>query len=376
MEWKAGLVFERGEPEQVVYCVEVFPNGSEYDTHPQPNTLEFAEYCEVAGWKLVDGRGKFCIFKRIREDAVPILTDQERVEYVFRASGVWAASIVVGIIMLLQLGLYFAADFEIRIFSRSLMGTTIVAILLFLAVAVDAVAHFLWKRQMISAVKKGERILFLDTAWMKTIRYFSTAIGMISILIMLWLGNYGFLTKMIIFVLICHTVSRIVAIKRPKTDSNRMIWILGAVAFGLISGAVEISFSVRHESICPPLTFEEIGIEADSEPSDNNFDEENFLGSTQQFGMFSGIDLYMGYEVYHTEYDWILDRIWNNREKQEVNDQRIDCSAEWNAEYAFRNGTGDYYVRYDNAILIFQLDEDTVLTPEQIHTVREKLELG
>ena len=77
-EWKAGLVFERGEPEKTQYAVEVFIDGSEYDTRPDVHTQAFAEYCEAAGWKLMDAKRKFVIFQKIRADAVAILTPQER----------------------------------------------------------------------------------------------------------------------------------------------------------------------------------------------------------------------------------------------------------------------------------------------------------
>ena len=45
-EWGAGLKFEKGEPAQVKYAVEVFTKASENDLRPEPNTQEFAEYCE------------------------------------------------------------------------------------------------------------------------------------------------------------------------------------------------------------------------------------------------------------------------------------------------------------------------------------------
>ena len=60
-EWGAGLKFEKGEPKQVNYAVEVFTKASETDLRPEPNTQEFAEYCEAADWKLVDAKQKFCI---------------------------------------------------------------------------------------------------------------------------------------------------------------------------------------------------------------------------------------------------------------------------------------------------------------------------
>ena len=84
-EWKFGLVFEKGEPENAVYAVEVFINGTNYDMRPGDHTLNFAEYCEAAGWKLIDARAKFCIFKKIRADAVDIVTREERLQNATKA---------------------------------------------------------------------------------------------------------------------------------------------------------------------------------------------------------------------------------------------------------------------------------------------------
>lgn len=88
-EWRFGLVFEQGEPEDVFYAVEVFPKGSEMDTRPEDDTEEYAEYCEAAGWKLVDANRKFCIFRRLRADAVPIVAPDERFLNIKKAE--WSA---------------------------------------------------------------------------------------------------------------------------------------------------------------------------------------------------------------------------------------------------------------------------------------------
>ena len=39
-EWKGGLVFEKGEPEDVTYQVEVFADGEEMDQRPSQDTEE------------------------------------------------------------------------------------------------------------------------------------------------------------------------------------------------------------------------------------------------------------------------------------------------------------------------------------------------
>ena len=49
-EWKGGLSFEKGEPEDVTYQVEVFADGEETDQRPSRDTEEYREYCEAAGF--------------------------------------------------------------------------------------------------------------------------------------------------------------------------------------------------------------------------------------------------------------------------------------------------------------------------------------
>ena len=83
--WKLGLVFYKDQPRKESYAAEIFPEGDENDKRPEPNTQEYARYCEEAGWELVDSTGKFCVFRKIREDAVPIVTEEERYENVRKA---------------------------------------------------------------------------------------------------------------------------------------------------------------------------------------------------------------------------------------------------------------------------------------------------
>ena len=63
-EFRLGLVFEKGEPRDTFYRVEVFPKGSEDDFRGDRDTEEYADYCEEAGWKFVDSVRKFCVFEQ------------------------------------------------------------------------------------------------------------------------------------------------------------------------------------------------------------------------------------------------------------------------------------------------------------------------
>ena len=85
-EWGAGVKFEKGEPEEAVYAVEVFTKASENDLRPEPNTQEFAEYCEAAGRKFIDAKQKYCIFKKVDENALELFTPEERVTNAFKGT--------------------------------------------------------------------------------------------------------------------------------------------------------------------------------------------------------------------------------------------------------------------------------------------------
>ena len=65
-EWRAGMLFEEGEPADITYCVEVFPKGSEMDTKPEEPVEEYAEYCRAAAGNLSTERESSVSFGRKR----------------------------------------------------------------------------------------------------------------------------------------------------------------------------------------------------------------------------------------------------------------------------------------------------------------------
>ena len=83
--FRFGLLFDRCVPTDDEYDVQVFLKNEENDLAPNEDTLDFASYCEAAGWELVDSRNRFVVFRKTREDAVPILTPEERLDSVYRA---------------------------------------------------------------------------------------------------------------------------------------------------------------------------------------------------------------------------------------------------------------------------------------------------
>ena len=75
-----------------------------------------------------------------------------------------------------------------------------------------------------------------------------------------------------------------------------------------------------------------------------------------------------------TDHDWLLELIWKDHVQVESNihGSVIDCTALWDAEAAFYNGR-DYYVRYEDRILIFRFLKFE-LSPAQVSMILSALE--
>ena len=378
--WKAGLAFEKGDPQDVTYAVEVFIDGSEYDTRPGVHTREFAEYCEAAGWQLVDAKRKFVIFRRIREDAVPILTASERLENIAREERKeilqkMALSYSWSVLQLLN---FTGAQFVNRIFSNELL--LISAIWFSLAICATArFLHFLlWKWKCGKAIESGEVLCFgsgknlfaFSNGW------YSWLSGGAALAYLTWTvltKQYGVLIFALIFAGVLILMAYLIARFRPDSGTNQMIQIVVSVVMviAVMAASVVIVFSDDNKPEIPnelPLYFEDIGGEA-GEIKDTFYDSsENVFGS----GIRCRIEYeeeYVFYDVYTSDHAWIINRIWNDRMEQKYNQEGENVADLFGAVKAIRNGNGDYLVKYDNQVMRLSFAEDTVLTQENIAVI-------
>ena len=103
-----------------IYVVEVFSKGRENDSQPGKDAEEYAEYCEAAGWQLIDGRRRFCIFRRVQDDAVPIVTEEERFQNVKKAEirHFLDRSVVLALLAGVDWLQFFTIIFDILVFSE------------------------------------------------------------------------------------------------------------------------------------------------------------------------------------------------------------------------------------------------------------------
>lgn len=383
-EWGAGLVFEKGTPENVQYAVEVFIDGSEYDTRPDVHTKEFAAYCEAAGWELIDAKRKFVIFKKIREDAVDILTPQERLENIAREERrvIFQKMALSYTWMILELFRFSGAEFANRIFSNGLLMISATWFALAICATIRFLHYLIWKHVSAKRIENGEGVYFgakknpfaFTNDWYSWI---SNGVVLAFAASLLVSRQYHVLIITLIVSAVLIIMGYLIARFRPEAGTNQMIQIGVSMLLVIVflTASVAIIFtddSTQADLGKAPLYYEDIGGAA------GKVEEVNYDRSTSIFG--SGMRCWIEYEdesiyyfVYTSDHPWILDSIWEEQMDAKFNQTAEDVRGLWGAVAAAHNLNGTYYVRYQDAILILDFAEDTVLTPSDVEIIRAAL---
>ena len=384
-QWGAGLIFEKGEPRDVTYAVEAFVKGSEKDLRPNVDTLEFAEYCKAAGWELVDSKQKFCIFKKVDADAVPIQTPQERVKNAAKAQAMRNAAqlpVLLYLIIIVSASLARVDAFENIVFSNSLILSLLFCPIFALLDLAGWGALLWWK---LRAMKKAKNDEFAPLS-SKANRVISTLQLLTAILFLLGYITQGDLFKLAWVAIYMGTIlilGWILAKFRPDPDTASTIRIVTAVILFMFMLVVAvIQFTITSENNAQnkeniPLLYSDLGVDNGSIEYSSIREENSILGSHKTYYLHYEPQAPMqqlNYTLYLSEHDWILDHVWDENRGESYNQNATDHTASWGAVEAYRNQAGTFYVRYDDAILILYT-EIAELTPAQIDIVLENLQL-
>lgn len=376
--WGAGLKFRKGEPEQATYAVEVFTDASEYDTRPEPSTEEFAEYCAAAGWQLVDAKRKFVIFKKLRPDAQPIMTDAERLEAVAKEEQktVLRNLAVSGLWCLMRWGEFLDYGFLRDIFMYPSLMILLFWTALFLAALGSAIHLLVWKHRAAKRIADGQ-MLCLGRGGSFQNRAYNLVLSIMLPLLLVTLVLMG-KKQMILFVLVIYgglwLMGYLTAKKRPDAVTNQIIQIL--VSMGVLLALFVFAFGTMLNDEKPenpadfPLYMEDLDGEA-GEPDDLYLEDwSTIFGSVRQYTVYYGRDM-LRYTVYESDFDWVLDKIW--AESTDALNWETGDAEPWGAEEVVTRFGSSYVVRWADGILVFYGMGEEPLTGEQIGTVLEAL---
>ena len=384
-EWKAGLVFERGEPEKAEYAVEVFIDGSEYDTRPEVHTKEFAAYCEAAGWQMVDAKRKFVIFKKTRQDAVEIMTPRERLDNIAAEEkkdilSKMALSYTWTVLQFLNM---FSSSFVNLIFSNTLLLVSALWFTMAVSATIRLFFFLIWKKSCIRKIENDEAVYF--GAGKNPFAYSNRWNGFLiwGFLLLYFAGlilseDFGILIFILAFTVGMGLMGYLIARFRPDAVTNQIIQVIASALLfvGFMTASVLIIISDNSEKPMLqqdlPLYYADIGREA-GEPVRADVDQ-----STSLFGTGSRYKVdykgdYLYYDVYTSDHSWVVDRVWNELYDRAIFRNGEDAAQLFGAEAAIRADNGYYIVKYTDAVLFLRFGEDMLLSSEEAESIRVAL---
>ena len=402
-EWKFWLEFEKGESQDIEYAVEVFPKGSEMDVKPGMDAEEYAEYCRAAGWELVDGRRRFCIFRKISEITLPIVTEEERFSNICRAEWRWCllSLLTTGVIYGTSAVRFTGSAFVIMLFSNAILFTLLTLALLPVYEVLQCIGMAVWQVKAWRKIRRGQRPVSGKRREMYVL--YAIMILMLARLTFVWgsEGTAGSAVVLWIWIGIIMAVLAGLWFYRPSRRENWVLQIVAGLGIGIILfGGLSASFTGgsmdREEMLSAaqklPLVLTDYS-RTDEEITFSYYEERSSILGT----MLSGTIEYgyppegggavgeeqerLSYTVYRTDIPWLLDQVWQEEIKAgnlEEYDWVVEAGKgyeKWGAEEVLRREWEDnsLYVRYDDAVLNLYATE--LPEEEQIDIVREKLEL-
>ena len=375
-EWRAGLVFEEGPPEEAHYAVEIFTKAEETDTRPELDTREFAEYCEAAGWQFVDSLRKYCVFKRIRSDAVPIMTDEERFEAIVQAEKPTVnRALGLSFAWVLLKTLEMVTMLEMRIFDSLYVSMASLWFLLFVLALLRWGQFQLWKHLCRKQLELGKPLFFGKSRRANSERWYDY---LYSGALLVHLGYLAYLgqSRLILYLLIVSGIVMIMGFLlawfRPDSTTNSLIQIIVTVVLvlGILTAATldTVGNAQVNPTSAPPLTFADMGYDLTDPEIAYSYADSSVFGTSQRAQLRQDGE-YVSYSIYFSDHSWVLRKVWMEETKHKTKLERTDCTAAWGAVEAFRYGESNYLIRYEDALWTFHSSFEEPLTQEQIDSI-------
>jgi len=153
--------FVKSEPKELRFAVEIFSEGSEFDTHTIDSNLEYVEYCKKAGWNFICSAGKIDYFYTEDKNSPEIESDPKmKLQAIEKAQRPMK---LIFPILFICMGLgYLAMQLTMNLntmetsffhFSGMLLWTFAGTLY-----AVQLISYLIWRGKARKAVKNGEKV--------------------------------------------------------------------------------------------------------------------------------------------------------------------------------------------------------------------------
>jgi len=406
------LTFERSEPEQLIYSVEVFEKASVYDTRLEDNAKEYVDYCLEAGWKFICSVGKIHVFVAIDENAVAIETD-ETIKYQTIKKSMLKQNafqwVVLPVILTFNTVTQYLGNFEFFITNYMTIFTAFIVALYYIITGSQIISFSIWCKRAKQNLEKGQKLPSFNQKDLKKRNIIRMIPFIVSLAALIGMGGLSFLNAdyysgwfmfvimgSIILITGVSTWFQRSKLSREANIGFQIILGVGAAGFIMIlCVALVIGFSHENAKVLVsgttlsivgrseiPLTLEDTGIRLQKyRDTDKDVQRTVFAKCTSYYDttseQLSGEQAGITYSVFESPYKFIVDKYVRSKTSGRFNKlYKQGDASQWGANRVFIHAEESYYnivVVYDDYVFLYRSDKQ--LTEAMIGTIREKLHL-
>lgn len=384
------LIFKKKNPKKYKFSVDIFTD---------KNEDEYIEYCEAGGWNCLFKHNKYLIFYTEEKNITPIQTDKEIVLKKVRKSILGSLLYHVFLIGLMISNLFTGEKNGYGFFSEISNNAALLVmaslIIVIIGSIIDLIKDGLWYLKSNKAFKLNENISYpnLELLKIKNIcfKMYMCILVLMSISLFGDLGSdrgYIFLAVFVVMGAIC--ISRIISILLKKhKNSSKVVGIIICVVGMFVSTKIIVSGSamvndLENNSKTPIMNISNF-IDEKTKQEYLYFDiSKSFLASSYTYsyeGYYNdtevvdelGNEVHFDYEIYKSEYKWIIDKIFESYLKRYTYFEYKEVKDEnWDALTVYKSDKSDdgYLLKYKDRVISVSGSID--FSNKNIKVIKEK----
>lgn len=317
--------FEKIEPMNLKYTVDVVDEIAFIDGENTEISMEYREYCKMAGWEFICEKDKIQIYCReISGESIPIHTDErERFEVIKKASSKYEFGVLIVNLCLLYYaykctwGGVFLADNLILLF-LSIIGIKIIIDI------IQFIDFMKWKAKAVRSLEKGDKVSYKGRSniAIKNLleNFVLLLLATVGISIITEFGDFAI--KILVLYSIIGWIPHIIRYFISKSDGDNIkrrnlyrsttafIFILEIVVIMILLSSGIFNYEYKSKDVISnkvdSITIEDLGYKIKNKENTYIEEKNGLFANLINYRVESNAG-YMRYELFTSKYSWAID---------------------------------------------------------------------
>ncbi|GAA0086192.1 hypothetical protein UT300007_26310 [Clostridium sp. CTA-7] len=361
------LKLKKTEPKSLKYTVDVLDEIAFIDGENTEKSMEYREFCNMAGWEFICEKDKFQIYcSEDPNESIPIHTDEgERFEIVKKATTKYEFSVLIINLFLLYIAYTcitngsFLADNLILLY----LGCISVRVVLEVIQFIDFMR---WNIKAQKSLEKGEEVSYNGRKNVAIKSFLQKVIEITLVALIILMGidmGRSFVTIMVLY-LIVGVIPYIIKYFINKTDGNNIkrrnlygssvfyLLLVEIVVIILLFESGIMNYDYKSKDVISnkvnTITIEDLGYEIKNEENTYIKEDNGLFADNINYHVESNAG-YMSYQLFTSKYKWAIDYKLKNEFKRL---RKLDIKYEEIESSLSEEGIKMYSNKYGNEIVI------------------------